>query len=538
MNSLRAEELLRDLDDEQRAVATAVRGPLLVIAGAGTGKTRAITYRLAYGAAIGVFDPQKILALTFTAKAAGEMRSRLRSLGVSQISARTFHSAALRQLIYFWPEVFGGRFPQLLTSKSGFIQEAIARSAIDLSTKPSSLRDIAAEIEWSKSLGITPDAYPESAERASRSVNDSLAEIAKCYEAYEQLKRDERAIDFEDLLLLTIGMIESEREVASRIRDQYRFFTVDEYQDVSPLQERLLDLWLGNRKDICVVGDPAQTIYSFAGASSSFLLNFTKKHGGAEVIRLNRGYRSTQEIINTANLLLRNSNLGQELIAGEISHGDQPEIRRFESFAEEVQSIVKSISQDLDSGRSASDIAILVRTNSQIDTIEKYLVNSGIEYQVKGNEKFFDRKEINDALRIIRSASVLSESGTEWIKELEDILAPLGKSENIRALLNLAYETFDANSLRDFLRELEERKEQNNPPNLPGITLATLHSAKGLEWERVYLIGLSKAYLPWPTSPVDEERRLFYVGITRAKSHLTMSYGGSPSPFLAEIARG
>jgi DNA helicase II / ATP-dependent DNA helicase PcrA len=538
VNSLRAEELLRDLDDEQRAVATAVRGPLLVIAGAGTGKTRAITYRLAYGAAIGVFDPQKILALTFTAKAAGEMRSRLRSLGVAQISARTFHSAALRQLIYFWPEVFGGRFPQLLTSKSGFIQEAIARSAIDLSTKPSSLRDIAAEIEWSKSLGITPDAYPESAERASRLVNASLAEVAKCYEAYEQLKRDERAIDFEDLLLLTIGMIESEREVASRIRDQYRFFTVDEYQDVSPLQERLLDLWLGNRKDICVVGDPAQTIYSFAGASSSFLLNFTKKHGGAEVIRLNRGYRSTQEIINTANLLLRHSNLGQELIAGEISHGDQPEIRRFESFAEEVQSIVKSISQDLDSGRSASDIAILVRTNSQIDTIEKYLVNSGIEYQVKGNEKFFDRKEINDALRIIRSASVLSESGTEWIKELEDILAPLGKSENIRALLNLAYETFDANSLRDFLRELEERKEQNNPPNLPGITLATLHSAKGLEWERVYLIGLSKAYLPWPTSPVDEERRLFYVGITRAKSHLTMSYGGSPSPFLAEIARG
>ncbi|MFM8694952.1 MAG: UvrD-helicase domain-containing protein, partial [Actinomycetota bacterium] len=283
-----ADEILASLDPQQRSVATALKGPVCVIAGAGTGKTRAITHRLAYGVDIGVIDPKRVLALTFTARAAGEMRTRLRSLGVASIAARTFHAAALKQLIYFWPETLGGRFPSLLTSKTGFLSEAMKRANILSSKKSSLLRDLAGEIEWAKVLTLAPDQYLQGLSDYSRVFNPSskisAEQVAKVYEAYESLKKQERAIDFEDVLLLTVGMLEEEREVRERVRDQYRYFTVDEYQDVSPLQQRLLDLWLGKREDICVVGDPAQTIYSFAGASPAFLLNFTAKYPSAEVI--------------------------------------------------------------------------------------------------------------------------------------------------------------------------------------------------------------------------------------------------------------
>ncbi len=289
-----AEEILAALDTEQRAVATAVRGPVCVIAGAGTGKTRAITHRLAYAVDIGVVDPQRILALTFTARAAGEMRTRLRALGVPNVAARTFHAAALKQLMYFWPHVLGGRFPSLLTTKTGFLGEAINRANVSATKSNSVLRDVAGEIEWAKVIGLAPDEYIKAVDDYARPIRVSnnkvdATQIAKVYEAYESLKKQERAIDFEDVLLLTVGMLEEERDVRDRVRDQYRYFTVDEYQDVSPLQQRLLDLWLGKRDDICVVGDPAQTIYSFAGATPAFLLNFTTKYPSSEVIRLTSG---------------------------------------------------------------------------------------------------------------------------------------------------------------------------------------------------------------------------------------------------------
>ncbi|NDI25009.1 MAG: ATP-dependent helicase, partial [Actinobacteria bacterium] len=355
-----AEGILAALDDEQRAVATAVRGPVCVIAGAGTGKTRAITHRLAYAVDIGVVDPQRILALTFTARAAGEMRTRLRALGVPSVAARTFHAAALKQLMYFWPDVLGGRFPQLLTTKTGFIGEALSRAGITATKSQAVLRDVAGEIEWSKVIGIAPDEYVRAADdysRKSRIANNRVEprdvannrveprDVARIYEAYESLKKQERAIDFEDVLLLTVGMLEEERDVRDRVRDQYRYFTVDEYQDVSPLQQRLLDLWVGKRNDICVVGDPAQTIYSFAGASPAFLLNFTTKYPDAEVIRLSSGYRSTPEIINTANAILRSADLGHELDAVN-GHGQKPALEGFTSEGEEVDRVVTMIAED------------------------------------------------------------------------------------------------------------------------------------------------------------------------------------------------
>ena len=564
-----AETILAALDDEQRAVATAVRGPVCVIAGAGTGKTRAITHRLAYAVDIGVIEPQKVLALTFTARAAGEMRTRLRALGVPGISARTFHAAALRQLMYFWPEVLGGRFPQLLTTKTGFITEAINRAGVTAVKNHSILRDLAGEIEWSKVIGFAPDEYQRASDDYSRQVLSggqrvNSGDIAKIYEAYESLKRQERAIDFEDVLLLTVGMLEEDRDVRDRVRDQYRYFTVDEYQDVSPLQQRLLDLWVGGRKDICVVGDPAQTIYSFAGATPAFLLNFTNRYPDAEVIRLNRGYRSSPEIINTANAILRGALQSHELTS-QNSHGERPAIILAESSKSEIENVVHEIQKALSSGAIPHEIAVLARTNSQIDDMEQALNEAGIENQVRNAERFFNRTEVRDLMKVVRNASVLSGSSGDrsqgaaaasqgdWYADLKSALQPFGNSEYVRAFLQLGRELVQegVNSLRGYLRELEDRAEQNNPPTLPGVVLSTLHAAKGLEWERVYLIGVSEGLLPFgvtksapaisaressrdSTNTIEEERRLFYVGITRAKSSLTVSYYGVPSRFLAE----
>jgi DNA helicase-2/ATP-dependent DNA helicase PcrA len=535
-----AEAILAALDDEQRAVATAVRGPVCVIAGAGTGKTRAITHRLAYAVEIGIIEPNRILALTFTARAAGEMRSRLRTLGVPAIAARTFHSAALKQLLYFWPEALGGRFPSLLTSKSAFLGEAIDRAGLKLKKSPSLLRDISNEIEWAKVQQIPSDEYVEAALTNSRSIRVSaqkmkesfgLEDIAKTYEAYESLKRQERAIDFEDVLLLTVGMLEEVKEVRDRVRDQYRYFTVDEYQDVSPLQQRLLDLWIGKREDICVVGDPAQTIYSFAGATPAFLLNFTKKYPNAEVIRLSAGYRSTPEIINIANSILRSGELGHDLDAIN-SHGDRPKVVSVNSEAEELLTLAETIKSEISTG--VKSVAVLARTNSQLDAIEAALNNAGVENQIRSAERFFDRSDVRSMMAAIRSASVLS-SG-DWLSELRDLLKSFGAEDKyVRALIQLAQELSNdgIDSMRAFLRELEERADQNNPPDLPGVTIATLHSAKGLEWESVYLAGASSRYLPL-AEPIDEERRLFYVGVTRAKRALHLSYSGEASPFLRE----
>ncbi len=533
-----AEEILAALDTEQRAVATAVRGPVCVIAGAGTGKTRAITHRLAYAVDIGVVDPQRILALTFTARAAGEMRTRLRALGVPSVAARTFHAAALKQLMYFWPQVLGGRFPALLTTKTGFLGEAINRANVSATKSNSVLRDVAGEIEWAKVIGLAPDEYIKAVDDYSRPIRISnnkvdATQIAKVYEAYESLKKQERAIDFEDVLLLTVGMLEEERDVRDRVRDQYRYFTVDEYQDVSPLQQRLLDLWLGKRDDICVVGDPAQTIYSFAGATPAFLLNFTSKYPGAEVIRLTSGYRSTPEIINTANTILRSASLGHELDAVN-DHGEKPKAQGFISEKEEAEALVNFIKDDLANKIHSYDIAILARTNAQLETFESALNAAGIENQIRNAERFFNRTEVREILKAIRSASVLSEG--DWLADLRDAMKPFGESEYVRAFMQLARELENEGltSLRAFLRELEDRAEQNNPPTLPGVALATLHAAKGLEWKKVYLAGVSAEILPWGSQPVDEERRLFYVGVTRAQESLVISYYGVPSPFLAE----
>ena len=551
VGNLRAEEILEALDNEQRAVALATRGPVCVIAGAGTGKTRAITHRIAYAAAIGTMDPHKVLALTFTARAAGEMRTRLRSLGVPSVAARTIHAAALKQLTFFWPQVFGGRTPDLLTTKSGFLTEAIKRAQLqgELSiTSRDLLRDIATEIEWAKVSQVAPSDYLSESQKRTVKPRINPEQLAKVYTAYESVKHQERAIDFEDVLLLTTAMIEEEREVRERVQDQYRFFTVDEYQDISPLQQRLINAWLGSRQELCVVGDPAQTIYSFAGATPVFLNSFTNRFPEAEVVRLTTGYRSTPEIIFTANSILRKGSMGNELVAIN-DHGSKPTISAYNDEAAEIAGIVRDITQLISEGTPAQEIAVLARINNQLNGLEKAMNAASLPYQVRNTERFFERKEVRDFLKQVRTASVIPTEGVSWLDELRTLAQPFltgGAIDGIAALLHLARELdgdsgFTPKNLRTYLREVEDRVQQNNPPTMPVTTLATLHAAKGLEWERVFLMGVSDGILPLENNSttgdqasIDEERRLFYVGITRAKSDLRLSYRGKASRFLAE----
>ena len=549
--NVRAEEILAALDEEQRAVALATRGPVCVIAGAGTGKTRAITHRIAYAAAIGAMDPQRILAITFTARAAGEMRTRLRSLGVPTVAARTIHAAALKQLLFFWPSVFGGRTPDLLTSKTGFLGEAINRAGLQGTININSrdtLRDIANEIEWAKVSQIGPTDYLTELDNRAAKPRVNAEQVAQVYTAYESIKRQELAMDFEDVLLLTTAMLEEEREVRERVQDQYRYFTVDEYQDISPLQQRLINAWLGNRQEICVVGDPAQTIYSFAGATSSFLTTFTSRFPDAEVIRLTSGYRSTPEITFAANSLLRSATMGQELNA-QNEHGDKPEVLAYNDESSEIAGIVADMTALLSSGVPAQEIAVLARTNSQLNSLERAMNGAKLPYQVRSTERFFDRPDVKEFLKGVRTASVIPTEGISWLDELRTLAQPFltGQSiDGIAGLLHLAREldedtNFTPKTLRSYLREVEDRVQQNNPPTMPVITLATLHAAKGLEWERVFLMGANVGLLPLETNGftldsrmIEEERRLFYVGMTRAKRELRISYRGKPSPFLAQ----
>jgi len=549
--NVRADEILAALDNEQRAVALATRGPVCVIAGAGTGKTRAITHRIAYASAIGAMDPTKILAITFTARAAGEMRTRLRGLGVPTVAARTIHAAALKQLLFFWPSVFGGRTPDLLTTKTGFLGEAINRAGLQGTININSrdtLRDIANEIEWAKVSQIGPTDYLTELDNRAAKPRVNAEQVAQVYTAYESIKRQELAMDFEDVLLLTTAMLEEEREVRERVQDQYRYLTVDEYQDISPLQQRLINAWLGNRQEICVVGDPAQTIYSFAGATSSFLTTFTSRFPDAEVIRLTSGYRSTPEITFAANSLLRSATMGQELNA-QNDHGDKPAVLAYNDESSEIAGIVADMTALLSSGVPAQEIAVLARTNAQLNSLERAMNGAKLPYQVRSTERFFDRPDVKEFLKGVRTASVIPTEGINWLDELRTLAQPFltGQSiDGIAGLLHLAREldedtNFTPKTLRSYLREVEDRVQQNNPPTMPVITLATLHAAKGLEWERVFLMGANVGLLPLESNGftldarmIEEERRLFYVGMTRAKRELRISYRGKPSPFLAQ----
>jgi DNA helicase-2/ATP-dependent DNA helicase PcrA len=499
----------------------------------------------------GQIEARHVLAVTFTARAAAQLRSRLADLGVASVTARTFHAAALRQLRYFAPRLLHGReLPEVVESKARLVGLAAARCGVK--TDRTTARDLAAEIEWAKSSLVEPADYVAAASRAGRETPEDPAKVAEVYAAYEQVKRSTGVIDFEDLLRAAVWAVEQHPDVADQVRGQYRHFVVDEYQDVNPAQERLLRAWLGDRDDLTVVGDASQTIYSFTGASSSYLLEFARRcRSGRDgtLVRLVRDYRSTPQVVALANQVIGASQ-GEEArfrlqLIGQRPDGPEPVLRGYPDEAAEAAAVAARCAELIASGVPAREIAVLFRTNAQSQAYEEALAEIGVPTVVRGAERFFDRAEVRGAVAALRAATrtagadepltatvVAALEAVSWRPDAP----PAGGAarerwEAIAALVGIAEEwsaRTPGATLDGFVEELARRAALQHEPTVDGVTLASLHSAKGLEWDAVFLVGLVEGVLPtsYARTPaaIEEERRLFYVGITRARHWLTLSY--------------
>jgi len=552
---------LDGLDESQRVVATTWGGPLCVLAGAGTGKTRALTHRIAHGVAEGKYQPEQVLALTFTTKAASEMGQRLRALGVRGVATRTFHSAALRQLQHFWPTITGGRLPDIAPSKAPLIAKTLDQ--LSLSVDTAVVRDLAGDIEWRKVHAYTLEDYRLKRAELGKSLPGglSLEVVASIHERYEQVKDEQGRIDFEDVLLGTLGMLETEQRVVDRVRAQYGVFLVDEYQDVSPLQHKLLEVWLGSREDLVVVGDASQTIYSFAGASSSYLLEFPERYPQGTVVKLERNYRSGEHIVQAANHIM----LGRPGALTLEAQGGSPEpIHRHVARTDEAEAryVATTIKGLIEQGIAPDGIAVLLRFGAQSLAIESALRAEGIGVRIHGATPFFDEAHVKRALMEIRGAAVAGVQGT-LVQVVEDILFGLGlqgdapdhqgaernRHDDLAALRALAQSMPSGSTVTEFSDLLADRSGAGDAPAVGAVTITTVHSAKGREWPVVFVVGLSEGMFPISYATTDdaieEERRLFYVAVTRAQQllHLSMAERGRaeqsprvPSRFLQSLA--
>lgn len=554
------------LDDEQQLAVLAPRGPVCILAGAGTGKTRTITHRIWRLVDDGQVNPRHIMAVTFTKRAAGEMRVRLAVMGVGhfggrQVQASTFHSAALRQLRYFWPQ-FMGEMPWQVVDRDRFGIVARAAEQCGADSSKESIRDFLAEIDWAKSEILDADSYAEGVERLRREPPADVATVVRVLKRYEELKRHSNGmlLDFNDLLLFMSAAIEEFPGIREEFHSNYRSFVVDEYQDVTPLQQRLLDAWLGERDDLTVVGDPNQTIYSFNGASPEFLVNFRKRFPEATVVNLMRDYRSTPEIVDCANKIIgaASGSVSQPSIQlqGQQPHGAQPTIQRYADDFQEAEEVAAAIARDLHNGQEPENIAVLYRTNAQSALFEQAFEERSIPYLVRGGEGFFNREEIQQAFRALdrlgrRNDLPAEARGSNLEILVKAALKPLGLTadepagaqarnrwQSLMALQTLVEElvAVDAElTLERLLTELHRRADNRQPPTAKGVTLASIHAAKGLEWDNVYVVGLVEGTLPIrhvfsdnaSDDALEEERRLLYVGATRARHQLTLTWGAA-----------
>lgn len=534
-------DLLAELDDEQRVAAEALLGPVCIIAGAGSGKTRTISHRIAHGIETGVYAANRVLALTYTNRAASELRSRMQDLGVPQVQVRTFHSAALSQLQFFWPQLTETLAPKLITNKLPVVKDALEE--LKLRVAEEDIRAIAAEIEWLKYGLVSPSEYATMDRPAIAGMSkEKLLDVSTRFEA---VKQQRRLADWEDVLLLTTGLLRSEPRMLAHLQQQYRHFTVDEYQDISPLQQSLLETWLGDREELCVVGDPRQTIYTFAGADPSFLTGFSTRFPSAQVVELNRNYRSSPEIVTLANRVAEHGELEAVRI-----FSSKPSQQKFSSATSESKWIAERISEAIQSGTALGEIAVLARINSQLEMVESELTKLGIKCQVRGIGRFFRRPEIMQAMTALRALAAAELTNPLFV-EVSKIISALGwssRSDGSDKWLGLNWfievmEEFSAEvSLDEYLRELQERERSGHEPAMAAVSLATIHATKGLEWQLVFLCGLNQGYFPISYAKTDaeisEERRLFYVAVTRAKDRLMLSsHSDKPaSEFLAFVS--
>lgn len=560
------------LDPEQLRAATAPRGPVSIIAGAGTGKTRTITHRIAHLVSGGFVNPDHVLAVTFTNRAAAELRERLTMMGVARVQAKTFHAAAMHQLRYFWPKVMGDTPWELLDSKFPLV--ARITRAVGLEPDRTLLADLLGEIEWSKASLIAPTSYPSHIGPDRRDCPVEPEKFVKIFEGYEQAKAtpDRVLLDFDDLLQSMAGLLESEVGVADEFRERYRTFVVDEYQDVTPLQQRLLDAWLGDRDDLTVVGDANQTIYSFNGATPDHLLRFSTRFPDSTTVRLHRDYRSTPQVVDLANRVIgqaRGRAAGTRLVLeGQRAPGPDPEFSEYPDETVEADDVARRIAELIKQGVPAAEIAVLYRINAQSAAFEYALDKAGIAYQVKGGDGFFQRAEIRQAVQALGQAArqvqararvqdqddAQDQLAGSLVDQVRAVLLPVGLTpsepegaqerqrwQSLSALADLAGEltaTTPGLDLPGLMGLLKERAQAKNPPRMQGVTLASVHAAKGLEWDAVFLVGLVDGTLPirhalkgsHSEDAVEEERRLLYVGVTRAREHLHLSWSQARQP--------
>jgi DNA helicase-2/ATP-dependent DNA helicase PcrA len=530
--------LLDGLNPEQRHAVEAVRGPVCILAGAGTGKTTTVTRRIANQVASGAFAPSQILAVTFTDKAAGVMKARLAALGVSGVVARTFHSAALAQLGYFSP----GGVGRILPSKAVLLRQIGNSLPPPFKFRPAG--DLATEIERAKSRRTGPGAYLASLGDHAPPIPPDL--MVKVYLEYERRKEQRGEIDFEDLLELAIRLFEEDATARATFRNRYRAFTVDEYQDVNLLQQTLLELWLGERGDLCVVGDDYQSIYGFTGASPSWLLGFEDARPGATVLRLERNYRSTPEVLELANRLVPRLGGAKKALRATVEPGPKPVLVGFPTAEDEDSWLVGKVRGLASAGTSLEEIALLARTNARLADFEEILHDAGLPFQ---GSSLLERDAARRLLRL------LDRDGSTGVAErmrglaldagLQTVLPDkLGEREQTRQadlarLVRLAAELDDGElSCAGFAAELRRRFDSGGAGRR-GIHLLTYHRAKGLEFDAVFLPRLDERELPSKLARTvgerAEERRLLYVGITRARRHLAISWSREPSPFLDEL---
>ncbi|RRD47454.1 ATP-dependent DNA helicase UvrD2 [Tessaracoccus sp. OH4464_COT-324] len=532
------DEILDALDPEQRQVALALDAPVVVLAGAGTGKTRAITHRVAYAVREGHYDPRAVLAVTFTTRAAGEMKTRLAQLGVHGTSARTIHAAALRQCRYFWPKAYGADFPELAENTFGLI--ARCASQVLGQTETALVRDLETEISWAKSGNVEPEAYAELA--ASREVaGASGAQVAHIMTLYEKAKQAQGVVDFHDLLLCNAALISSFPEIAEQVRGQYRHFVVDEYQDVSAIQHALICLWVDDRKDVCVVGDPNQAIHSFAGADPRFLRELARQHPGS-TIRLVRNYRSSPEILALADHVLRPPS--RERLRAMRPSGEVPEIRATSTAAHEAASVADWVVERNRAGTPWEELAILYRINASSPLIEAALDERQVPYSVRGTERFYERAEVRHAVgTLLRIAQEDPEAtATQLLTNAYQELswqpeAPRGQGRQrerwesltaLKQMIEAEVELEPTWSAGAAAAWLSQRASWQASPVASAVTLSTMHAAKGLEWDDVAVVGVREGMMPFALAKeraeIDEERRLLYVAITRARRMLRLSW--------------
>ncbi|HEY7399040.1 MAG TPA: ATP-dependent DNA helicase UvrD2 [Gaiellaceae bacterium] len=524
--------VLDGLNPEQRRAAEAVRGPVCILAGAGSGKTTTITRRLANQVASGAFSATELMAVTFTDKAGGELRARLAALGAGRVRAGTFHSAALRQLRHFAPDRIGAILPS----------KALVLRQIG-NTLPGAYRfraaaDLASEIEWAKNRRIPPERYLASLGGHEPPIPPDL--MLRVYREYERRKERERVVDFEDLLEHAIALFENDAAAAETFRRQYRAFTVDEYQDVNLLQQTLLEHWLGGRDELCVVGDDYQSIYAFTGAGPEHLLGMPDRYPGALVVRLEQNYRSTPEVLALANRLVPQLGGAEKVLEATRDPGREPVVRAFGSPHEEGAAIVTAL-QALDC--PLEEAAILCRTNARLTDYEELLHEAGIPFQ---GASLLARDAARRLLpRLARAGEAPAREAVRaealaagWLEQPPDSLGEreLVRQTDLARLVALAA-AFDGDAA-SFVEELRRRFDPGGD-GARGVHLLTLHRAKGLEFEAVFLPRLETKELPSrqarTSEQVAEERRLLYVGLTRAKSLLWVTWSGPPSPFLREL---